>query len=37
MGKISISAFEIVLFIATSKISSKIEKSKNNYRFPEIS
>jgi len=37
MGNISISAFEIVLFNLTSKISFKIEKSTNNYRFPKIS
>jgi len=37
MGKISISAFGVVLFNATYKISFKVEKSKNNFGFPKIS
>jgi len=37
MGKISIYAFWIVLFNVASRISFKVEKSKNNYRFPKIS
>jgi len=37
MGKICISAFGVVLFVVTSKISLNADKFKNNYRFPKIS
>jgi len=37
MGKISINPFWIVLFNLASRISFKVEKSKNTYGFPKIS